>query len=143
MKSGFTLTETALSLAVAGLLLAIALTSLTALKQGAAVEQAAQNIVAAHRRARAAAILNGKPAILSVAARSLRITLVGADRPHWASSGPLDQGVSLAGAPHDITFSPIGISIGLANASLQLSQGNAVRTVVISRLGRARIVRSP
>ncbi|MGH7580737.1 MAG: GspH/FimT family pseudopilin [Gemmatimonadales bacterium] len=143
MKSGFTLVETALALAVAGLLLAIALPSFTALKQGVAVERAAQNIVAAHRRARAAAIVHGRPAILSVAAQTLRITLAGADRPHWLSPGPSEEGVALAGPPRDLTFSPLGITIGLANASFQLRLGSATRTVVVSRLGRVRIARSP
>jgi prepilin-type N-terminal cleavage/methylation domain-containing protein len=141
MKSGFTLVETALALAVAGLLLALALPSFGALKQGVRVEHAAQNLVAAHRRARVLAIVHGKPAILSVAARTLRITFVGADRPHWTAPGPSEEGVSLAGAPRDLTFSPLGITTGLANASFHLSLGSATRTVVVSRLGRVRIAR--
>jgi prepilin-type N-terminal cleavage/methylation domain-containing protein len=143
MKSGFTLVETALSLAVAGLLLAIAVPSFSALKQGVRVEQAAQSLVAAHRRARIVAIVHGKPAILSVAASTLRITLIGASRPHWSSPGPSEQGVTLAGAPRDLTFSPLGITTGLANASFHLSLGSATRTVVVSRLGRVRIARGP
>jgi prepilin-type N-terminal cleavage/methylation domain-containing protein len=143
MKYGFTLVETALTLAVAGLVLAIALPRFSALKQGVTVEQAAQNIAAAHRRARTTAIVHGRPAILSVAARTLRITFVGAGQPHWSSPGPQEDGVALAGPPRDLTFSPLGITTGLSNASFTLSLGSASRTIVVSRLGRVRISRTP
>jgi prepilin-type N-terminal cleavage/methylation domain-containing protein len=143
MKSGFTLPEVALALAVAGLLLGIALPRFTVLKQEVAIEQTAQSLVSAHRRARTLAITAGHPAILSVAERSLRITLGGAAQPHWLAPGPLDQGVSITGTPRDITFSPLGITTGLSNATFRLSLGSSTRTVVISRLGRIRILRGP
>lgn len=143
MKHGFTLVEAALTLAVLGLLLGIALPRFGALKQGVSVESAAQNIAAAHRRARISAIVHGRPAILSVAAGSLRITLAGAGQPHWSSPGPSAHGVTLAGPPRDLTFSPLGITTGLSNATFHLSLGAATRTVVVSRLGRVRISRSP
>jgi type IV fimbrial biogenesis protein FimT len=143
MKRGLTVVETALTLAVAGLLLAIALPGFTALKQGVTVERAAQNIAAAHRRARAAAIVQGRPAILSVAASTLRITFVGAPQPHWTSPGPGADGVTLLDPARNLTFSPLGITTGLSNASFRLSLGSALRTVVVSRLGRVRISRSP
>lgn len=143
MKYGFTMLETALTLAVVSLLLGIALPRFTALKQGVTVERAAQNIAAAHRRARADAIMHGRPAILSVAAESLHITYVGAGQPHWAAPGPLEDGVTLAESPRDLTFSPLGISTGLSNASFRLTLGSAGRTVVVSRLGRVRIFPTP
>jgi type IV fimbrial biogenesis protein FimT len=142
MKHGFTLVEIVLGLAVTALLLGIALPSLAALKQGVKVEYAAQNIAAAHRRARATAVVLGKPAILSVAPQSLRITLAGADRPHWSAPGPAADGVVLAGLPRDLTFSPLGITTGVSNASFHLSLGSASRTIVVSRLGRLRILPS-
>jgi prepilin-type N-terminal cleavage/methylation domain-containing protein len=143
MKSGFTLLEVALTLVIAGLLLGIALPRLTALKQEVVIEQAAQTLVAAHRRARTLAVASGQPAILSVADRSLRITLGGAAQPHWLGPGPADHGVSVTGTPRDLTFSPLGITTGLSNATFNLSLGSATRTVVISRLGRVRILRVP
>jgi prepilin-type N-terminal cleavage/methylation domain-containing protein len=143
MRPGFTLPEVALALVIAGLLLGIALPRLTALKQEVTVEQAAQSLVSAHRRARTLAITRGHPTILSVADRSLRITLTGAAQPHWLAPGPLDQGVSVTGTPRDLTFSPLGITTGLSNASFELSLGSSTRTVVISRLGRIRILRGP
>src|SRR5688572_30064096 len=141
MKYGYTLLEVALALAVAGLLLGIALPSFTALKQGVRVESAAQGIAAAHRRARTTAIVHAQPAILSVSAQSLRITLGGADRPHWTAPGPAAEGVTLAAPARDLTFSPLGMTTGLSNASFQLNAGSSARTVVVSRLGRVRITR--
>jgi len=143
MKHGFTLVETALTLAVTGLLLGIALPRFSALKQGVTVERAAQNIAAAHRRARTTAIVHGRPVILSVAARTLRITLAGEVQPHWSSPGPQNDGVVLSGPPRELTFSPLGITTGLSNASFHLSLGATSRTVVVSRLGRVRISRAP
>jgi prepilin-type N-terminal cleavage/methylation domain-containing protein len=143
MKSGFTLPEVALALVIAGLLLGIALPRFTGVKQEIATEQAAQSIVSAHRRARTLAIAHGHPAVLSVAERSLRITLAGAAQPHWLAPGPLDQGVAITGTPRDLTFSPLGFTTGLSNATFNLRLGSATRTVVVSRLGRLRILRGP
>jgi prepilin-type N-terminal cleavage/methylation domain-containing protein len=143
MKSGFTLPEVALALVIAGLLLGIALPRLTALKQEVAIEQAAQDLVSAHRRARTLAVASGHPAILSVADRSLRITLSGAAQPHWRAPGPLAQGIAITGTPRDFTFSPLGITTGLSNATFNLTLGSATRSVVVSRLGRIRILRVP
>jgi prepilin-type N-terminal cleavage/methylation domain-containing protein len=143
MKSGYTLPELALALVIAGLLLAIALPRFTALRQEVAVEQAAQALVSAHRRARTLAITSGHPAILSVAARSLRITLSGATQPQWLSSAPLDRGIAITGTPRDLSFSPLGTTTALSNATFNLTLGSAMRSVVISRLGRIRVVRMP
>ena len=141
MRTGFTLPEMALALVIAALLLGMALPQFTAVKQEVAVEQAAQSLVAAHWRARTLAIAQGHPAVLSVAEGSLRITLAGAAEPHWQGPGPRDGGIAVTGAPRDLTFSPLGITTGLSNATFRLSLGSAVRSVVVSRLGRVRIVR--
>ena len=143
MRSGYTLIEAALALVITALLLSIALPNFTAVKQEIAVESAAQALAAAHRRARTLAITRGHTAVLSVAERSLRITAPGVAEPQWSAPGPLEQGVALAGAPRDLTFSPLGLTTGLSNASFHLSLGAAHRTVVTSRLGRVRILRGP
>ena len=60
--------------------------------------------------------------------------------PIWQGPGPAADGVMLAGPPRTLTFSPVGITTGLSNASFRLTRGAAERTVVVSRLGRVRIV---
>lgn len=141
MQRGYTLLELALALVVAGVCLAIALPRLATIRDTLEVEEAALRIVSAHRRARITAILQSRPMVLSVGPTTLRITPATGGSPVWSSSGPAAAGVAFGGAGRDLTYSPVGITTGLSNASFRLSRGSALRTVVVSRLGRARIVR--
>jgi hypothetical protein len=59
----------------------------------------------------------------------------------WSEPGPAASGVSLSGPTREFTFSPLGFSLGFSNATLLLRRGAATRTLVISRLGRVRMVR--
>jgi prepilin-type N-terminal cleavage/methylation domain-containing protein len=137
MRRGFTLIETLLSLAVLGLLLGIALPRFATVKDRLAVNDEAGRIAAAHRRARTTAILMSRPVVLTVAADSIVVEGDSIDR--WSAPGPAAAGVALAGGTRRFTFSPIGITMGLSNATLLLTRGSAARTVVVSRLGRLRV----
>ena len=64
----------------------------------------------------------------------------GAAADTWRTPGPAAEAGHTDGTEPRIAFSPVGISIGLSNASFPLSRGGASRTVVVSRLGRVRIV---
>jgi Tfp pilus assembly protein FimT len=139
MKRGATLLELTLMLAVMGLLLAIALPRLDGVMDGLAVNGAAQDIVAAHRRARIIAILESRAVELTIAANDLSIRPRGAASDLWHAAGPAARQVALTGAPKNIIFSPVGLSMGASNASFHLSRGTATRTVVVSRLGRVRV----
>lgn len=141
MNRGATLIELALALTVAGLLLGVALPRLEAFRDNLAVDRAAGQIVGAHRRARMAAIVQSRPMDLAISPTGLAIRPAGAVADLWQAEGPASDGVTLAGGLRHITFSPVGLSIGLSNGSYQLSRGTATCTVVISRLGRVRIVR--
>jgi prepilin-type N-terminal cleavage/methylation domain-containing protein len=140
MRRGITLIELLLVLTVTGLLFGIVLPRFATLADGLAVEQAAQHLVGAHRRARMTAILESSQIVLTIAPESLVIRLGSGGPASWRGSGPADGGVALAGGAKQIVFSPVGITTGLSNASFQLTRGNARRTVVVSRLGRARIL---
>ncbi len=137
MRRGYTLIETLLSLAVLGLLLGIALPGFRAAKDRLAVNDEAGRIAAAHRRARTTAILMSRPVVLIIAADS--IVVEGDSVARWSAPGPASAGVALPGGPRRLTFSPIGITTGLSNATLVLTRGSAIRTVVVSRLGRLRV----
>jgi Tfp pilus assembly protein FimT len=139
MKRGATLLELTLMLVVLGLLLAIALPRLNGVTDGLAVNGAAQDIVAAHRRARITAILNSRVVELTIAADDLSIRPRGATTDLWHTPGPTARQVALTGAPKKIIFSPVGLSMGASNASFFLRRGTATRTVVVSRLGRVRV----
>jgi Tfp pilus assembly protein FimT len=133
--------ELALALAITGVLLGIALPRLATVADSLAVDAAARDIVAAHGRARMTAILRSRVVELTVGADNLAIRPRGDAADLWHSTGPAARQVVLAGPPKIITFSPVGITMGLSNASFRLTRGAASRTVVLSRLGRVRIAR--
>jgi len=141
MPRGFTLVELLLVLAIAGVVLLIALPSVADTRDRLLVEQAAYDIAAAHTRARLTAVVEGHLALLTVRDDSLRLDVVdGVDTlPRWAAAGPSQTGVALSGGPRIVPFAPIGVSIGLANATYALSRGARSRQVVVSRYGRVRI----
>jgi prepilin-type N-terminal cleavage/methylation domain-containing protein len=140
MRRGATLIELVLVLAIIGTLTAIAEPRVRGFNDSLAVDRAALEIVSAHRRARINAILQSRVIELTISASQLSIRPRGAPADTWRTPGPAAEGVALAGPGHVIAFSPVGISIGLSNASFPLSRGVASRTVVVSRLGRVRIV---
>ena len=140
MRRGYTVVELTLVLAIVGLMLGIALPRLTPLRDSWSAEQAAQAVVLAHRRARIAAILMNRPLVLTVAADSLRIATL-TDSVVWRAAGPAASGATLVGPVRKLTFSPVGLTTGLSNATFQISRGAAIRSVVVSRLGRVRIRR--
>jgi Tfp pilus assembly protein FimT len=139
MRRGTTLLELALVLVVMGLVLAILLPSAGRMADGFAVHRAALELVTAHRRARIAAILRGQIVELTISANDLAIRPRGAAADVWHAPGPAASQVALAGPPRTIVFSPVGISMGLSNATFTLTRGSARRSVVVSRLGRVRI----
>jgi prepilin-type N-terminal cleavage/methylation domain-containing protein len=141
MRRAFTLVELMLVLAVLGILFGIAIPGLSLLLDRIEVEAAAAHIVAAHQRARLLAITHGQVVRLSIDGARIAIYPRTGSTPLWSESGPSDTRVTLAGGAHQFTFSPEGFTLGLSNASLQLARGISRRTVVISRLGRVRILR--
>ena len=139
MRRGATLPELCLTLILLGAALSIALPRLHHLADSLAVDRAAREIVAAHGRARIAAVLRSQVLELAIDANGLTIRTAGAATPIWRGEGPAASQVVLAGPPRTLTFSPVGITMGLSNASFRLTRGEASRTVVVSRLGRVRI----
>jgi type II secretion system protein H len=140
MRRGATLIELVLVLAIIGILTAIAEPRVRGFNDSLAVDRAALEIVSAHRRARINAILQSRVIELTISASQLSMRPRGAAADTWRAPGPAAEGVALAGPSRVIAFSPVGISIGLSNGSFPLSRGAASRTVVVSRLGRVRIV---
>jgi prepilin-type N-terminal cleavage/methylation domain-containing protein len=138
--SGFTLIELLLVLAILGLTTGIALPAFRRFGDGLAVQHATLGIVSAHRRARMSAVLRSRSVELTVAVDSLVIRERGGGPVLWRTPGPALDGVDLAGPSRTLSFSPVGLTDGLANATFRLTRGAATRAVVVSRLGRLRIV---
>lgn len=141
MRRGFSLSEQVLTLALAGILAGIALPRLSLMLDGIEAQTAAGRLAAAHYRARMMAVTRAQVLILSVNQDSFTIRTRGMPIPLWAEAGPGANGVAFQGPTRQFTFSPEGFTLGLSNAAMRLTRGSATRTVVVSRLGRVRIMR--
>jgi Tfp pilus assembly protein FimT len=141
MRQGFSLIELMLLIAVAALLFGIALPQLSVAVDRIEVGAAANHIAAAHRRAQMMAIARSQVLVLSVDSARLAIYPRGQNGLLWSEEGPAANSVALAGPARQFTFSPEGLTLGLSNATLRLARRSATRTVIVSRLGRIRIVR--
>lgn len=143
MQRGMTLPELALAMALAGLLVMIGLPKYREALDRIAVDRTAYALVAAHHRARITAILESRPSFLQFTSDSVVIRLRRGARtvPHWRMPGPAARGVALSGPSKSLMFSPTGVAMGFANGTWVLRRGRALRKVITSRLGRARIAR--
>ena len=142
MRQGFSLLETVLVLAVIGLLSSLALPHLAGVLDTVSVDAAANHLVAAHQRARLMAVARSQVMVLTVDADRLAIRHRGEDSVLWSDKGPSAYGVELAGSTtRQLTFLPEGLTSGLSNATLDLSRRWSHRRVVVSRVGRVRILR--
>ena len=143
MRRGLSLLELLVVLALAGILAGFALPAARRFGDAIAADHAAQAIVAAHRVARFTAIMRSRRTLLDVRADSLTVRAIqGADTVSlWVRPGPGAQRVALTGPSRPLAFAPTGLPMGVSNATFQLSRGEVVRRIVISRLGRIRIER--
>lgn len=139
MRRGLTLLELVLVLAIMGLVAGIAIPQFQRVADTLAVHNAALGIVSAHRRARMSAILQNRPLELTIRADTLAIRAPGAPEDLWHAAGPQADGVELTGPTYALVFSPVGLTMGVSNASYRLTRGTATRTVIVSRLGRLRV----
>lgn len=141
MNRGATLLELLLVLTITGIVLAMAGPAVSPWLDRASVDRAAQELVAAHRRARATAVLESRVALLFIAPDSLLLRVVaGSDTTtRWSAPGPAAAGVSLTGPAYPLRFSPVGWTFGVSNGTYRLTRGRATRQVVVSRLGRVTV----
>jgi prepilin-type N-terminal cleavage/methylation domain-containing protein len=140
MRRGVTLVELVLVLALVGILFGMTVPALSLLLDSLAVHEAVSHIGAAHARARLLAIARGQVITLAIDSARIAISPRNDTIPLWSEEGPSAQRVHLEGAQRQFTFSPEGFTLGVSNASLQLSRGATRQTVVISRLGRVRVL---
>ena len=145
MRHGSTLIEILVVLVVIGLVAGMVVPGAGAHADRLLVEHEAARLVAAYREAWLTARARQCLAILRVTGDSLAIrTVSGAGAADtalaWLAPGPAAAGVALRSPPHTSVFGPDGVAMGLANARHVLTRGRASRSVVVSRLGRVRVV---
>lgn len=141
MKRGMTLIEMLVALAIAGILSTIAAPVLGGWRDRYTVQAVAADISGAHNRARIRAILEGQVTELEIRADSLILRVRSAPPAVvWGIPGPLAAGATLLSPPRVLLFAPTGVTLGFANATFVVTKGGARRQVVVSRLGRVRII---
>lgn len=142
MTKGTTLVEALLLIAVLTLATTIVVPVAGRQLDRLAVDHTTSQAIAAHHLARMKAVVTNGVTVLSLGPDSLRIrVLTGRDTAlYWSRPGPLQVGVTLAGPNRHITFGPSGLSRGVGNGTWRFSRGAASKAVVISRLGRIRLV---
>jgi prepilin-type N-terminal cleavage/methylation domain-containing protein len=140
MARGFSLTELTVAVTVAALLLAIGLPRLEGLLDWAAADRAAREVTTALAVARAAAVMRGTRARVTIAADTLRI-----DRweetdwqPYQRWPGPISRGVTLEVSNPEVVFGPTGMGWGASNTRIVLRRGSYTETITTSRLGRVK-----
>ena len=128
---------------LASLLLASAVPAARRALDALAVAGQARRIASAHLQARITAVMESRTTLFTVRADSLVIrVVVGADTTiRWADRGPAVHDIALTGPTRAMRFSPVGIMAGVTNGTWRLTRGEAARNVVVSRLGRVRVVR--
>jgi Tfp pilus assembly protein FimT len=139
---GTTLLELALVVVIAGILLAMGVPAVSALRDRLSADGAAAVLVSAHARARMIAAAEGRVVVLSLWADSIVVQAVESPTDtviRWRGAGPASHRVSLTGLPRQVVFAPNGIPLGLANGTYVASRGGAQRQVVVSRYGRVRV----
>ena len=137
-RNAFTLVETTIVVALTALLTAITLPRASAFIDSIEVRGAVSEIEALFSLARHAAIARGSRVTLEIdPARSMVWVRAGTETLRSRDVGAA-HGVIFTANRTAITYSPIGVGYGAANASLIVSRGRVVDTVVVSRLGRVR-----
>lgn len=142
MRHGVTLIELIFGLVVLGLLSGAAMPAVMGMRDRYTVQAVAAAIAGAHNRARIRAVLEGQVTELEVRADSLilRVGTGGTATTVWSAPGPVASGGSMPSSARILSFAPSGVTLGFANATFVVTRGTARRQVVVSRLGRVRVI---
>jgi prepilin-type N-terminal cleavage/methylation domain-containing protein len=142
MNRGVSLLEMIVVLLILGILAGAAVPTLGSLRDRYAVQAAAADIAGAHNRARIRAVLEGKVTELEIRADSLILSVRSSGGPTmvWSTPGPQAAGIAFTSPPRTLAFAPTGVTMGFSNASFVLTKNSARRQVVVSRLGRVRVI---
>jgi prepilin-type N-terminal cleavage/methylation domain-containing protein len=142
MTRGFSLAEMLLALVVLALLLGLGAPRLRAAGDRLAVGRAADRVALAHRRARTLALVHQGPVRLVLAADTLAARGMEPGAPAWGAAGPAADGAALEPALDSVTYAPNGLAVGAANGRYVVRRGGMAAEVLVSRLGRVRVLRT-
>ena len=138
MRRAHTLAELVVILVIVGIICAIAFPRLLRDTDRARVRGATREVVNALAAARAAAVARGRHVgIRFDPARSTVLVTSGEDTILRRDLEAI-HGVTITSNRDSLAYAPTGLGYGAANQTVVLRRGDAVDTVVISRLGRVR-----
>jgi len=145
MRRGVTVLELLVVLALIGLLAGMVMPKTALLMDRITVEHEAGRLLVAHRTAWLYARTHHRLALLRITPDSLAVRTVPSAGALdttlvWLVGGPARTGVQLTTGPRTTVLAPDGVAMGLANFTYVLTKRGATRRVVVSRLGRVRVV---
>lgn len=138
-RPAFTLLELVLVCAFVGILAGVALPRGKYLLDGLRIRQAAHEVSGAVTLTRAAAIRRGSQARLVVDRPAGSIRVESGSDTLWRRDLARQHRVRLHATRDTVTFGANGLGYGVANSTIVVSIGARAETVVVSRLGRARV----
>lgn len=139
MRSGHSLIEVLIALALLGTLLGFAAPRLGALSDRAVVRGASAELGAMLSAARHAALLRSAPTALLLDSTRVLATIVAGTDTVLARAIAREPGGVRFGATRDtIRYGPSGRGLGASNTTLIVRRGSAADTLWVSRLGRVR-----
>jgi len=135
---GLTLPEVATVMVIMGLVMSVAIHPINHALDRAAVDEGSRRYGAMFETARAFAIARARQARLELdTARRTAIIALKRGQISWDTVDQRPLGSARIGATATlVTFSSLGVGLGLSNARIVFSRGNAADTLTISRTGR-------
>jgi len=137
MRSGFTIPELLIVLAVTAILTGLALPAVTGLRDRLTVRLAAVDAARALADARTIALTAARRTAVRIDALTNTLTVyAGTDTVRIVRLS--EYGVRLRTTRDSVAFGPTGIGWGAATATITLTRGSASTALAISRIGRIR-----
>ena len=135
---GFTLAEALTVLVLVGLVASVAAHPMGHALDRAAVDEGAQRYGAMFETARAFAIARARQARLELdTARAVVLIELKRGQSAWDTVDQRPLGSAhVAASATLVTFSSLGVGLGLSNGRIVFARGNAADTLTISRTGR-------
>lgn len=137
-RSGFTIVETTVVLALSSALAAISLPRAWSFIDRVEVSGAVTEIESMFSLARHTAIARGEFVSVDMDAGRNTVSIRSGNETIRSREVGLAHGVTLSTNRATVSYSPIGVGYGAANLSLVVTRGRSADTVVVSRLGRVR-----
>jgi Tfp pilus assembly protein FimT len=135
---GHMLVELVITMALAGIVLAISVPNVVTMRDRYRVRAAAQDVLIALWAARNEAAMRGDYVAVVVDAPARRVRVVSGADTLLARDLGVRHGVQVSVTRDSITYAPTGLGYGAANTTIVVSRGRRADTITTSRLGRVR-----